>query len=204
MKLERQNQFDKTLQVRVPKTFVDELDEAATRRMVNRTDYIRMALQDRLWRRSSPDLMSKAENTAGKQRGKPFQKGQSGNPDGRPKGSRNATTLALENLLDGQATALTQKAIDLALAGDMAALRLCLDRILPPRKDRPVTFTLPPIDSAQDAAATVSAVLAAVAAGDLTPTDAGEISKLIEAYVKALETAELAERLERLERMTSQ
>jgi hypothetical protein len=110
----------------------------------------------------------------------------------------------LETLLDGQATALTQKAIDLALAGDMQALRLCLDRILPPRKDRPVTFTLPPITSAQDAAATVSAVLAAVAAGDLTPADAGEISKLIEAYVKAFETAELAERLERLERMTSQ
>ena len=72
--------------------------------------------------------MSEAENTAGKQRGKPFQKGQSGNPDGRPRGSRNATTLALEALLDGQATALTQKAIDLALTGDMAALRLCLLR----------------------------------------------------------------------------
>ena len=55
-----------------------------------------------------------AENTAGKQRGRPFQTGQSGNPGGRPKGSRNATTLALETLLDGQATALTQKAIDLA------------------------------------------------------------------------------------------
>ena len=145
-----------------------------------------------------------AENTAGKQRGKPFQKGLSGNPAGKPKGTRNATTLALETLLDGQATALTQKAIDLALTGDMAALRLCLDRILPPRKDRPVTFTLPPINSAQDAAATVSAVLAAVASGELTPADAGEISKLIEAYVKAFETAELAERLERLERMTSQ
>lgn len=133
-----------------------------------------------------------------------FKPGQSGNPDGRPKGSRNATTLALESLLDGQATALTQKAIDLALLGDMAALRLCLDRILPARKDRPVTFTLPPIKSAADAAATVSAVLAAVAAGELTPADAGEISKLIEAYVKAFETAELAERLERLERMTTQ
>jgi hypothetical protein len=144
------------------------------------------------------------DKTAEKQRGAPFQKGQSGNPNGRPKGSRNAATLALETLLDGQATALTQKAIDLALAGDMAALRLCLDRILPPRRDRPVTFTLPPINSAQDAAATVSAVLAAVAAGELTPTDAGEISKLIEAYVKAFETAELAERLERLERMTAQ
>ena len=55
-----------------------------------------------------------------------------------------------------------------------------------------------------DVVTTVSAVLAAVAAGDLTPADAGEISKLIEAYVRAFETAELAERLEQLERMTSQ
>jgi hypothetical protein len=144
-----------------------------------------------------------AEKTEIKQRGKPFQKGQSGNPDGRPKGSRNTTTVALESLLDGQAQALTQKAIDLALGGDISALRLCLDRILPPRKDRPVTFALPPINSAQDAAATVSAVLAAVAAGDLTPADAAEISKLIEAYVRAVETAELTERLERLEGMAN-
>jgi hypothetical protein len=133
-----------------------------------------------------------------------FQPGQSGNPAGRPKGSRNATTVALENLLDGQATALTPKAVDLALDGDMAALRLCMDRILPPRKDRPVTFDLPPIKSASDAAAVTSAILAAVAAGELIPSDAAEIGKLIDSYVKAFETAELAERLERLERMTTQ
>jgi hypothetical protein len=144
------------------------------------------------------------DNTNEKQRGKPFKKGTSGNPNGRPRGSRNATTLALEALLDGQANALTQKAIDLALGGDMAALRLCLDRILPPRKDRPVSFTLPTINSAQDAAAIVSSVLAAVAAGEITPTDAAEVGKLIDSYVKAYETAELAERLERLERMSSQ
>ena len=84
-----------------------------------------------------------------KQRGRPFEKGMSGNPSGRPRGSRNATTLALEALLDGQAQALTQKAIDFALSGDMPALRLCLDRILPPRKDRPVSFTLPEINSAR-------------------------------------------------------
>lgn len=148
--------------------------------------------------------MSGTEKTVEKQRGRPFQKGQSGNPSGRPRGARNATTLALEVLLDGQATALTQKAINLALDGDMVALRLCLDRILPPRKDRPVTFTLPEIKSAQDAAAVVSAVLAAVASGEITPADAAEIGKLIDSYVKAFETAELAERLERLERMTSQ
>jgi hypothetical protein len=148
--------------------------------------------------------MAAPENTAGQQRGRPFEKGVSGNPNGRPKGSRNATTLALEALLDGQAEALTQKAIDLALTGDMAALRLCLDRILPPRKDRPVSFTLPEITSARGAAALVSAVLNAVAAGELTPADAAEIGKLIDSFVKAFETAELAERLERLEGMTSQ
>ena len=89
--------------------------------------------------------------------------------------SRRETTLASETLLAGQAQALTQKAIDIALTGDIPALRICLDRILPPRKDRPVTFALPPIESAQNAAATVSAVLAAVAAGDLTPADAGTV-----------------------------
>jgi hypothetical protein len=106
-------------------------------------------------------------------------------------------------LLDGQAQALTQKAIDLASMGDIPALRICLDRILPARRDRPVTFSLPPIESAQDAAATISAVLAAVAAGDLTPADAGEISKLLETYVKVFEAAELVERVARLERISS-
>ena len=148
--------------------------------------------------------MTDPERTGRKQADTRFKPGQSGNPDGRPKGARNATTLALEALLDGQANALTQKAIDLALTGDMAALRLCLDRILPPRRDRPVTFTLPEIKSAQDAAAILSSVLAAVAAGEITPTDAAEVSKLIDSYVKAYETAELAERLERLEKMNSQ
>jgi Family of unknown function (DUF5681) len=144
------------------------------------------------------------EKTGRKQADTRFKPGQSGNPDGRPRGSRNATTLALEALLDGQSETLTQKAIDLALGGDMGALRLCLDRILPPRKDRPVSFTLPSINSAQDAAAIVSSVLTAVASGEITPTDAAEVGKLIDSYVKAYETAELADRLDRLERMTSQ
>ena len=133
-----------------------------------------------------------------------FKPGQSGNPAGKAKGTRNATTLALESLLDGQATALTQKAIDLALAGDMTALRLCVDRILPPRKDRPVTFDFPKITTAAEAATTLSAILGAVAAGEITPGEASEIAKLVDSYVRAVEATELAARIERLERMTSQ
>ena len=140
-----------------------------------------------------------AENTAGKQRGKPFQAGVSGNPDGRPKGSRNATTIALETLLDGQATALTQKAIDVALTGDIPALRLCLDRILPPRKDSPVAFDLPEMKTLNDAVPAMGALVKAVGRGDLTPTEAGELTKMVQAFAKIIETAELEERVRKLE-----
>jgi hypothetical protein len=138
-----------------------------------------------------------------KQQAGRFPKGKSGNPNGRPQGSRNAATLALETLLDGQAEALTQKAIDLALAGDMAALRLCLERILPPRKDRPVNFAFPKIANAKEAASTMSAVLAAVATGGLTPAEASEVGKLVDIFVKAVEATDLTERLERLEKMSA-
>jgi hypothetical protein len=141
-----------------------------------------------------------AENTAGMQRGKPFQPGKSGNPAGKPKGTRNAATLALESLLDGEAEALTRKAVELALAGDIAALRLCLDRILPPRKDRPVSFEMPMIDTAEDAKAASAALLAAVAAGSLTPSEAAEIGKLVDSYLRAIETTEVLARLDKLEK----
>ena len=147
--------------------------------------------------------MSGSSEKSGAKQDTRFKPGQSGNPAGKPKGARNATTVALENLLDGQAEALTQKAVELALSGDITALRICIDRILPPRKDRPVRFTLPPIASAKDAASTMSAVLSAVAAGELTPAEASEISKIIDTYVRAVETSKLATRLDRLEKVTS-
>src|SRR5688500_12189569 len=113
-----------------------------------------------------------AENTEQKQRGRPFVKGESGNPAGKPKGARHKTTLAIEALLEGEAEALTRKAVDLALEGDTTAMRLCFERILPVRKDRPVTFELPTVTTASDAVKAAGALLAAVASGDLTPSEA--------------------------------
>src|SRR5258705_8372463 len=139
------------------------------------------------------------DNTEAKQGATLFQPGQSGNPNGRPKGSRNASTLALEALLDGEAEALTRKAVDLALAGDITALRLCLDRILPPRKDRPVSFEMPKINNAQDARVASAALLEAVSSGNLTPSEASEVGKLIDAYVKTIELTEVLARLDKLE-----
>jgi hypothetical protein len=63
-----------------------------------------------------------------------FRKGRSGNPKGRPAGARNKATQTAELLLDGEAEALTRRAVELALAGDGMALRLCLERIIPPRR----------------------------------------------------------------------
>ena len=146
--------------------------------------------------------MANNSENSGRHQGQ-FKSGQSGNPAGKPKGTRNKVTLAVEALLDGEAEELTRKAIEIAKTGDISALRICLDRILPPRKDRPVAFELPKIESAKDAANAISAVLAAVSSGEITPADAGEITKLLDAYVKAFETAELAERIEHLERMSN-
>ena len=82
------------------------------------------------------------------QRGRPFRKGQSGNPAGRPKGARNQATRMAERLLDFYAAKLTAEAIHQALQGDSVALRFCLARIIAPRRTPAVAFELPPVGSA--------------------------------------------------------
>jgi len=141
-----------------------------------------------------------AENTAGKQRGRPFEPGKSGNPNGRPKGARNRTTVLAEGLLDGEAQAITRKLIDKALEGDNAALRLCLERLLPPKRGRTVSFELPDkIETAAHAVHASSLVLQACAAGDLSPDEALEIMNLISSHIRLVETNEIEARLTLLE-----
>jgi Family of unknown function (DUF5681) len=136
----------------------------------------------------------------GGQQATQFKPGQSGNPNGRPAGSRHRTTLAVDALLDGDAERLTRKAIEMALGGDGTAMRLCLDRIAPARKDRPVPFTLPTLETAADAKAAAAAIVRAVADGDLTPNEAAELSKVLENFIRILETTDFETRLEALER----
>ncbi len=141
-------------------------------------------------------------NTGEKQDGR-FKPRQSGNPNGRPRGARNRTTQAVEALFDGEAETITRKAIELAKGGDMAALRLCLDRICAPRRDRPVSFTLPAIETVADLTKASAALLEAVASGELTPSEAVALGKLVEAHVKAIEATEFQRRLEYLEQVTT-
>ena len=144
-----------------------------------------------------------ADNTEPKQRrrakGKPFQQGQSGNPAGRPKGSRNRATVLAQTLLDGQVEALVKKAIELALEGDPNALRLCLERLVPRAKDRPLMVSLPPVKTPADAARAMSAIIEAVAGGELTPTEGRAVAGLVEDYRRTLETEELEARVAALE-----
>jgi len=133
------------------------------------------------------DLLQKAAGTA--VRGRPFRKGQSGNPAGRQPGSRNRATQNAELLLEGEAEALTRKAVELALDGDPWALRLCLDRLIAPRRDRSIRLTLPPIDSAADIAGAMAAITAAVAQGEITPGEAIELTQVVESLVRAIETS---------------
>ena len=130
---------------------------------------------------------------------KGFQPGVSGNPKGRPRGARNKITQLAEALLDGEAEKLVRKVIELALEGDMVALRLCFERILPPRKDRPISVKLSPIESPQDIADASAEVLRAVSEGTITPSEGHVFMTMLETHRKVVEVAELSSRLDRLE-----
>src|ERR1700732_5620952 len=116
-------------------------------------------------------FLQETATTVRRSRGRPFAKGQSGNPAGRPRGSINRSTRAAQLLLDGEATALSRKAVELALAGDPTALRLCLDRTVAPRRDRSVELSLPPINSAADILGAIKGVSAAGGRGGANPRE---------------------------------
>ena len=148
-----------------------------------------------------------AVNPLQKQRGRgpgrPFAKGRSGNPAGRPLGARNAATQLAEALLDGEAEALTRKLVERALEGDPAMLKLAFERIVP-RRARTHPFPLPEINSAADLAPAMSAIVRAAAEGTITPFDAAELARMVETALRAIEVSEFDRRLAALERQVEE
>ena len=130
-----------------------------------------------------------------KPRGRPFAPG---NP-GKPHGARHRVTRAVEELMEGEHERLTRIAIDRALEGDTAALRLCLDRIARPRRDAPISIELPPVRSAAEAAAASASLLASVAKGEVTPDEAGRIMALLESHKSIMAAGDLEQRIAALE-----
>jgi hypothetical protein len=128
-----------------------------------------------------------------------FARGTSGNPSGRPPGSRNQSTLLMEALLEGEAERLTRKAVELALAGDTQAMRLCLDRLMPPGRDRVVFFEFPPIHNLDIPQAMMS-IMVAISEGKLTPPEGEQLSRILSDYAKAMTTQDVERRLQKLEK----
>ena len=130
-----------------------------------------------------------------------FKKGESGNPQGRPVGTRNKSTLAALSLIEDEGEQLTRKAVELALDGDLQALKLCMDRLAPPAKERPLeSFKLPQLNDQRSVLEALNVIANRLSVGELLPIEATSICKVLEQYRKHFETTELTERLETLER----
>jgi hypothetical protein len=144
--------------------------------------------------------METEQEQAARSRGK-FAPGHSGNPKGRPRGSRNRTSALCSDLLSASASAIFEKVITLAKTGDTVALKLCVDRLLPIRaaRDRAVELVLPVAACAADLVAATAVVIERAAAGEITLSEAREFMALLDAQRRAIETGDLAVRIEALE-----
>jgi hypothetical protein len=151
----------------------------------------------------TPRRHPSAEKTAEKQRGKPFPKGQSGNPRGRPHGSRSLATQLLDAIGEESGEAIMKSVVRRARRGDMVAASLVLRRLWPEPRGRVIAIKLPTIATATDAAAAFAEIVAAVGRGDLTPEDGRVLGDLMTKFVQAVEIGEIEQRLAALERYES-
>lgn len=138
----------------------------------------------------------------GKEQGGPhgrFRPGQSGNPNGRRAGARNRTCALALKLMDADAEPVILALIQAAKGGDVAAIRLVLERVAPLPRNRPVQFDMPAIETAEDLGEAMGAILQAAADGELTPDEAMSIASLIETRRRTIETLELEQRIAALE-----
>jgi hypothetical protein len=128
-----------------------------------------------------------------------FQKGQSGNPAGPARGTRHKITMLAEKLLEDDRDAIVRAVIAAAKGGDPTAMRLCVERLVPVRKGRPVVFDLPPVKTAADIAEAIGGLARAMAAGELTTDEASAAASVLEMHRRAIETTEIEVRLQKLE-----
>lgn len=142
--------------------------------------------------------------TATKPRGRPFVKGgPSPNPSGRPQGSRNTASITLDRIMEADSAKIARAVVALAKRGDLRAAELVLSRTCPVPRDRRLFVSLPPTDTAAGVEAASRAILAAVAGGELRPSEAVALSALLDGRRRALELGDIARRVEALEQRTA-
>ena len=139
------------------------------------------------------------ENTGRIQAKGQFPKGKSGNPRGKPKGARHRSSLIAEQLFAGEIQNICKIVIEEAKAGDIQAAKMILDRLLPPRKDNLIQIDLPKIESSSDILKAVGCITDAVGAGQISPSEAEALARIIDIHTIALELNEFEKRLVALE-----
>jgi hypothetical protein len=135
-----------------------------------------------------------------KARGRPFRPGQSGNPQGKPRGVRNRATRLLDKMAETDAVDVLGAVISRAKKGDVTAAGMIMARVWPPRKGRQVAFDLPPLRTAADLASALGSIAQAIGAGILSPEEGQAVGAVLEMQRKALELTELERRIAALER----
>lgn len=144
------------------------------------------------------------ENTGKIQENGRFKKGKSGNPRGKPKGARHKASLMAEMLFETEIEAICHNVINQAKEGNIQAAKIILDRLLPPKKDRPIKFNLPMISSAADALEASRLICHAVGNGEITPLEGESLSKIVEIHAKNIDLFNFGMRLEVIEKQLSQ
>jgi hypothetical protein len=117
------------------------------------------------------------------------------------RGSRNKATLLAEAMLEGEAPALTRSVLDRALEGNPTAMRLCFERLVAPRRERPVQIDLPAVAGPEDVAPAMAAVVRAVGSGAISPSEGGELALMVETLMRALDRSDFDRRLRLLEEL---
>src|SRR5438477_7668177 len=125
-----------------------------------------------------------------------FKPGTSGNPSGRPAGSRNKATMAMEQMLDGEAENVFRKCLELAKKGHIGALRLCMERMFPVLKERPIELNFRPVHTAQELPGALEEIVAAVAEGRITPGEGEAITGILSSQARLLEHVDLDRRIQ--------
>lgn len=149
---------------------------------------------------SYPDrVKEQAKNTVKRVTGGKFAPGESGNPAGRPPGSRNERTEFLDALLGDDGELIVKQLVDAAKEGNPWAVRLAVERLIPEHGPRRVNVKLGLVDSALAVTAAVADVIALAAGGSITLQDARAFLTLIDFQRRAIETEQLSGRLELLE-----
>ena len=129
-----------------------------------------------------------------------WKKGSSGNPAGRPRGSRNRAAIIMEQLLDGQIEQLVQKLVASALEGNMQAMGICVERVLPRCKERTIDFDIPPVVGYDDILRAACTILEGIARGDITPTEGEKLSNVLKLSLESRVAVDLECRLTEVER----